>query len=1166
MDTKDVSDQPPEKSSVALAEERILKFWRDQDIFAKSVEARKERPTYTFYDGPPFATGVPHYGHILVSTIKDAVPRYQTMRGKYVPRRWGWDTHGLPIENIVEKDLKISGKKEIEQLGIDIFNDHARSKVLAYVGEWKKTVDRIGRWVDFDGSYKTMDNDYIESVWWALGELNKKGLVYEGTRVLPYCPRCETPIANSEIAMDHSYKDISDLSVYVKFELVDEPGTYLLAWTTTPWTLPGNTAVAVNDSLDYALIELDGQKIYLGVDAFQRALGAPFSIKDKAEGTSFDFAGPQKEPQQGKILKLLTGKELVGKTYKPLFDYFSGATFPHKENIWKVWAAPYVDEATGSGIVHLAPAFGEEDMALAKEWAIPALWHVGPDGKFTKEVTEFAGLSVKPKGDHQSTDILIIKYLASKGLLFAKEKILHSYPHCFRCETPLYYYAIPAWFVKISEVKPRLLALNEEIHWVPGHLKYGQFRKSMEGAPDWNISRNRYWASPLPIWKCEDCKTTKLLDSTAEIADFARTRNQFVLMRHDESEKNVNQTVGGAIDGAPLTEHGMLDAHMVAETLATQGITKIYASPVERTRQTADIIASALNLPVVFDERLREVNFGNLEGQPIAAYRGFFADLADRFSKRPPGGENLVDVLSRMRNFFQEVNAHNRGEKILVVSHGDPLWLLLASTQKKAQAEEIVDVHYPQLGEAIELAYPEIDLHRPWIDEVTFDCECGGTMRRIPEVFDCWFESGSMPFAPAHVPFENNDWFSKHFPADFITEYLAQTRTWFYYMHVLSGILFDRAPFRNVVTTGNVLAEDGQKMSKSKNNFPDPWLVFDKYGVDAIRFYLLASPVMRSEDMNFTERGLDEVFKKIILRLKNTVAFYELYPDTAEILPEPSSAHVLDRWIVARFDELASTVTASMDAYLLDEALRVVDGFIDDLSVWYVRRSRERMKSLDETERLAAAQTLRFVLYQLSRVLAPFVPFVAEEIYQKVAGTSGKESVHLEDWPQVGQYDIELLSAMAHVRGIVSLGLEARVRAGIKVRQPLAKITIKGSQVLDATLEAILLDELNIKTAHYEAGGDLRVELDTILTPDLILEGHVRELMRHIQSLRKQANLQVGESTTVLWASNDTEIGEAVEQLSRLQLLPATTLEGDEIASGEPFSVGQSSVLLRIKE
>ncbi len=904
------------KSSIALREEEILKFWQEKAIFEKSLQKPSPKGKYVFYDGPPFATGLPHYGHILASAIKDAVPRYQTMQGFHVGRRWGWDTHGLPIENIVEKDLKVSGKKQIEELGIDKFNEHARSKVLDFVHEWKRTVERIARWVDFDGAYMTMDNTYIESVWWALKQIHEKGLIYESTRVLPYCPRCETPISNSEIAMDNSYKEITDISVYAKFELVDQPKTFLLAWTTTPWTLPGNFALAVNPETQYVKVHVKDDKVILAKERLS-------VLKDEY-----------------KVLEEISGKDLIGKSYKPLFNYFADKEIKNKENGWKVYGADFVTTTDGTGIVHIAPGYGEDDMALARKDHIPFVHHVTREGKFSEEAKDFAGQYVKPKEDHQSGDVLIIKHLAHAGLLFAKEKIVHSYPHCYRCETPVLYYALPAWFIKIQEVKPRVLELNEKIHWIPEHLKDGRFKKSAEAAPDWNISRNRFWATPLPIWKCPSCHKIEFIGSLDEL----------------------KQKTGGK--------------------------------------------------------------------QPL----------------------------------------NNKGE---------------------------------------------LDIHRPCIDDLTWKCDCGGTFKRIPEVIDCWFESGSMPFAQSHYPFQNKEWFHGNFPSDFVTEYIAQTRTWFYYMLTVSTLLFDEIPFKHVVTTGTVLAEDGQKMSKSKGNFPDPWILFDKYGVDALRYYLLASPLMKAEDLNFSEKDVDSIVKKVIMRLQNVVSFYELYKkDSLEA--NAGSTHILDQWILARLDEVKQEVTQGMEKYELDRAVRPFELFVDDLSTWYLRRSRDRFKGDDEADKNAALSTLRFVLGELSKVMAPCMPFTAEDIYQRVKSSHGLESVHLESWPSTKKVSAEILANMQIARTYVSQALEARARAGIKVRQPLKTLSIKNALISsNEQLMSLIRDEVNVKEILAEEHITEDVLLDITITPELKEEGFSRDFIRAVQEFRKKEKLNPHDVVTL---------------------------------------------------
>ena len=808
------------KSETALREEKILEFWKENKIFEKSLEKKSPKRRYVFYDGPPFATGTPHYGHILGSTVKDVIGRYQTMRGYLVPRRWGWDCHGLPIENIVEKDLNISGKKAIEELGIDKFVEHARSKVLTYVAEWRKTVDRMGRWVDFDNSYKTMDNTFIESVWWALGEMNKKGLLYEGVRVLAYCPRCETPIANSEIAMDNSYKDIADISVYVKFKLKDEPNTdspslrsgrlntstYLIAWTTTPWTLPGNTAIAVNKNFTYVCVANDGDKgrenLILSVDSFEK-------LKDK-------FQNP-------KIIKEFKGEELLGLAYEPVFDFYRNSDVATSPNAWKVWHADFVTADQGTGIAHEAPAFGEDDMNLAREHKIPWIIHVDNTGRFRKEVVDFAGLQVKPKDTaedkdaHLRTDIEVIRYLQEKGAFFAKEKITHSYPHCYRCETPLLYYALPSWFVNIQKSKNGMLHNGKSMNWVPAHLKDGRFKNTMESAPDWTISRNRYWASPLPIWKSASGKIM-FVNSLEDLkSKTKKSGNKYFVMRHGESESNVKDVISCRVTNIDhLTEEGRKQVLNSVLELKNKKVDLIVASDFMRTKETAEIIKKELELSdnnLIFDKRLWEINKSIYDGKKWSEYHNFFENPQD-------GTESVLDVIKRVSHFIYDTESKYQNRNILIVTH--------ETVAKFAFINQYIDSDFKNLEDCWNRfpvfenagvskldfvpiphnAKYELDLHRPYIDANTLVDEQGEEYKRIPEVIDCWFESGSMPFAQDHYPFENRDWKKKNFPAGFVAEYIAQTRTWFYYTHAISSILFNKAPFRNVVTTGTVLAED----------------------------------------------------------------------------------------------------------------------------------------------------------------------------------------------------------------------------------------------------------------------------------------------------------------------------------------------------------------------
>jgi isoleucyl-tRNA synthetase len=1138
------------KSNNAQREEETLKFWKEKDVFSKSLTKDAPKGNYVFYDGPPFATGLPHYGHILGSTAKDVIGRYQTMRGFRVPRKWGWDCHGLPIENIVEKDLGISGRKAIEEYGVDKFAEHARSSVLKYVAEWKKTVDRIGRWVDFDNSYKTMDNSFIESVWWALGQMNDKGLLYEGVRVLAYCPRCETPIANSEIAMDNSYKDITDISVYVKFELKDgglpdissrltlsTGGSdttqksqealrpcYLLAWTTTPWSLPGDTALAINKNLKYVKVEHDGAFYILAED---RLKFVPL-IKDI-------------EWKIGENMWEVDANDLIGQSYTPPFDYYANKDLPHKENIWKVWHADFVTADAGTGIAHEAPAFGEDDMNLAKANDIPFIIHVEPNGTFAKEVTDFAGTKVKPKEDHQSGDVLIIKYLAGKGTLFAKEKIIHSYPHCYRCDTPLLYYALPSWFVNIQKVKENLLEKAKTMNWIPEHLKDGRFKNIMENAPDWTISRNRFWASPLPIWKSESGKLL-FINSLEDLKKKTKkSGNKYFVMRHGEGEHNVQAICSGIPnDKYHLTEKGKEQVVASAQNLKDKKIDVLIASPFVRTRETASLVANEIGFPedkIIIEEKLHELYWGDFEKKPLKDFMDVREDYMDsnNLEVKIPGGESFQDAKNRFGDYIEELENKYQNTNILLVGHGIMLEMMppvVGLMNKEETAKVMHEFSHPPASlkeyEYIKLPHNadyELDMHRPYIDAITLVDEEGTEYKRIPEVIDCWFESGSMPFAQDHYPFERPDWKETNFPGGFVAEYIAQTRTWFYYTHVISTILFDQAPFENVVTTGNVLAEDGQKMSKSKNNFPDPWIIFDKYGVDALRFYLMSSILMKGEDTNFSEKSVQEVASKIVGRLENVLAFYELYSDTdlEKQTNNFDTDNVLDKWILARLNELAGEVTENMDKYEMALATKPFELFIEDLSTWYLRRSREALKDGDK----GAKQTLYYVLKTTSQLIAPFAPFIAEHVWQKLKLENDAESVHLAEWPkgQVQDSSSEILAEMQNLRDVVSIGLKERQKSGMPVRQPLAMLKVKNVNLQGEYLE-ILKDELNVKSVVMDNSIEGEVWLDMNITPELKKEGEYRELLRAVQDMRKKEGLMPSDEVVITLSENAKELVE----------------------------------------
>ena len=1101
--------EPNKLSEIAKREEETLSRWQSAHIFEKTLEQTKDGKHFSFYDGPPFATGLPHYGHILTSVVKDVIPRYQTMRGRYVRRVWGWDCHGLPVENLIEQELGLGHKKDIEAYGLEKFNEAARASVVRYDTEWKKIIPRIGRFIDMEHSYRTMDANYTESIWWAFKNLFDQGLIYQGFKSMHICPRCETTLSSNEVA--DGYKDITDISVTAKFALVGEPNTFVLAWTTTPWTLPGNVALAVNPVEEYVKVLFENQTYILASARVEEVFKGKEYILDEK----------------------MRGADLAGKAYAPIFDYYSAqANLPYKENGWKIYGADFVTMESGTGVVHIAPAFGEDDMALGKKENLPFVQHVGMDGVMKNEVRDFAGVSVKPKAKekdgHQSTDILIIKHLAGMGALFAKEKMVHAYPHCWRCDTPLLNYAAESWFVKVSALKEKLLAQNAETNWVPKNMRDGRFGKWLEGARDWAISRSRFWGAPLPVWKCETCTTEKVLGSRAELAEHTKkSGNTYIVMRHGQAESNVQNILCASIEGCGgklgLTEEGTQMVHKTAETLKGKNIDLIVASPLKRTHDTAKIVAETIGIKeeaIILDNRLREIGFGVLDGKSGQEYHKTFTTIREKFDRCPEGGETLVEMKSRVMNVLEELEAKYVGKTILIVTHEYGVWMLEAGTRgmNKDEATLLKEGRddFVETGTARELPFTpfphnadfEFDFHRPYIDEVPVGCSCGSDMKRVPYVFDCWFESGSMPYAQFHYPFENAELFEKNFPANFIGEGVDQTRGWFYNMLVLSVGLFNKAPFQQVVVNGQILAEDGQKMSKKLRNYPDPWMLLNTYGADAIRYYLLSAPIVHAEDMAFSEKGVDEVVKKFIMRLTNVLSFYELYAEKGVQQTEGGSQNILDQWILARLAEVVRETTTSFDTYELDRAMKPLNLFVDDLSTWYLRRSRERFKADDVLDRAQALVTTRTILLEFSKVLAPVMPFLAEHIYGRVGGE--KESVHLESWPEnlKAQEDQSLLAKMEEARRIVSLALEVRAKVGIKVRQPLALITVKNALLKDDEgYRSIILDEINIKELSFDSANEEEVLLDTIITPLLKQEGQFRDLLRSVQELRKEMAL-----------------------------------------------------------
>lgn len=1174
MNTKKGEHTAPEKSDVALREEAVLQFWKEHDIFNKTLTKDSPNGDFVFYDGPPFATGLPHYGHILAGTIKDAIPRFWTMNGYHVPRKWGWDCHGLPVENLIEKKLGLATKRDIEDYGVQNFNEAARGTVMEYADDWKKIIPRMGRWADMDDDYKTMDASYTESVWWVFSQLHKKGLVYEGFKTMHLCPRCGTTLSNFEV--NQGYKDIKDIAITVKLPLLDDAGkvtdTSLLVWTTTPWTMPGNMAAAVNNEHEYVKVKIATEE------------GEEFVVLAKAR-----LAQLGDVPHT--VVEAFNGSELVGKKYEPPFAYLADEDMEGKEKAWTIYHADYVELGEeGTGAVHLAPAYGDDDMRLAQEHGVPIVHHVDNTGHFMDFVTDFAGQLVKPKDDdasgidHKDTDIEILKALQASGKIFKKENITHSYPHCWRCDTPLLNYATTSWFVEVTKIKDQLVAENNKVQWVPEHVGRARFGKWLEGARDWAVSRQRYWGAPLPIWRNAKTGDFTVVGSLAELQEYVpRTGNTFTIARHGESAFNTQGLLSGR-NGVQnsLTATGVEQSKQAAAALhAEGGIDLIYYSPLDRTKETAEIIAQELGVSpdaLIADERIAEMQFGEFEEKSVTEYLSFFSNGEGRLTKTPEGGESWSDVKKRVGDFLYEVNATSENKRILVVAHNGTLQMLQAaargdSFEDTAQAidADVYDLANAELRHVPFIPVPhnnnyELDFHRPYIDDIAlFDGET--KLERVPDVFDCWFESGSMPYGQKHYLGEAVDGFdpktNKGFPADFIAEGLDQTRGWFYSLIVLGTAIFGTSPFKNVIVNGLILAEDGKKMSKSLQNYPDPVELADRTGVDAMRFYLLSSSVIRGEDLSFSEKEVLEIQRKNIGRLNNVLTMYQMFADDTQATT--TSENVLDQWIFWRLKEMVNECTAGYTGYELDKATRPITDFIDDLSVWYLRRSRERLKGDDTVDAKRALGTLRHVLQELSLVMAPVMPFFAEQVWQVVKPEGSAESVHLADWPLGVSIDEDSIKHMALTRTIVSAALEARTKVNIKVRQPLQHLKVAGEQELSEEYIALIADEVNVKEVSFGHHLDTAVELDTKITPELKAEGDVREFMRAVQSLRKDAGLE--QDDRVILQLQASQEGEALVSLFAEDIkktVGATALEFTRVEVGAEVTAGEHSLTVAL--
>lgn len=1096
-------EEQQQKSTRAQTEERILEFWKENSIFEKTLEKDAPNGDYIFYEGPPTANAAPALHHLESRVFKDALPRYKTMQGFHVPRRAGWDTHGLPVELQIEKKLGLKSKKEIEAYGVAAFNKECKDSVFTFIGAWENFTERIGYWVDKKSAYYTFDTSYIESLWNILGTVNNKGLVYKDFKVVPWCPRCGTGLSSHELAQPGAYVDVKDLSVTAKFKIVGQDNTFILAWTTTPWTLPGNVALAVGEDIEYVSVQKDGETLILA--------------KERMEVL----------PEGYEIVKELKGKELLGLSYEPLYPYLaeliSGNEKEKMPAAYNVYGADFVTTTDGTGVVHTAVMYGADDFELGTKVGLPKFHTVDDSGHFIAGTGFLEGRFAKD----EEVAVDVIKDLAHRGLLFKKEKYEHSYPHCWRCKTPLLYYARDSWYIGMSKLRDELVHENQSINWEPNHIKNGRFGEWLKDLKDWAISRERYWGTPLPVWQAPDGERL-FVDSIKTLRQhIKRSGNTYTIMRHGQTEHNVK----GLWDANPktsdhLTEIGKKQVNASAELLKNRSIDVVITSPFARAFETATMTARALGIPenkIIHDERLSEWKVGTeFDGKPLDDYFAVRNAQEDRYGFKAEGGESYLDILKRAGEFLYEIESKYQGKNILIVSHGAVVRALelianglsIKHLYEHTRAYKNFDNAEVRTIDFVPLPHNdtyEIDLHRPYIDEVVL-VKDGQEYRRVKEVMDVWFDSGSMPFAQDHYPFEATDK-ELPYPADFISEAIDQTRGWFYTLHAVGNLMGRGKAYKNVICLGHILDAEGKKMSKSIGNIVDPWVEMNRFGVDTLRLWMY-SVNQPGESKNYDQKSVVELERQVFGLLYNILSFYDLYRDTSLEGAHAESANVLDQWIMARLNALIVMNTDSLDSYKLMEPVRAIKDFIGDLSTWYLRRSRDRLKDGDKD----AKRTLYTVLKTLAQLLAPFAPFAAEDIWLQLKGRTDAESVHLSKWPTAvasGLHEVIAMERMEEVRSICTMGNALRKKLAIPVRQPLQSIAVRG-EGLSAEHCVLIMEELNVKDVFFDASLEDDAVLDTAITAELKAEGDYRELIRTVQDLRKAAGLMPADPITVL--------------------------------------------------